>query len=81
MTRRSFLEIVTGTAAVSTASFLGLVSSTHALGQQEGTDTSDQTGGESTDSTDQTGGESTDSADQTGGEGTDNSGRNGRGLY
>ena len=78
--RRSFLQIVTGAVAVSSASFLGLVSSSQAHWQQEGTDSSDQSGGEGTDASDQSGEEDTDSSDQSGGEGTDNSGRNGRGL-
>ena len=89
--RRSFLQIVTGAVAVSSASFLGLVSSSQAAWQQEGidasdqsggegTDASDQSGGEGTDASDQSGGEGTDASDQSGGEGTDNSGRNGRGL-
>jgi len=42
ISRRSFLGIVTGAAAVSTVSYLGLVSSAQAFVQQEETDSSDQ---------------------------------------
>ncbi len=42
ITRRSFLGIVTGAAAVATASYLGLASSARAYVQQEEADSSDQ---------------------------------------
>ena len=64
--RRSFLQIVAGALAVSSASFLGLVSSSQAYWQQEGTDDSDHSGGEEADASDQSGGEEAGDGDHSG---------------